>query len=720
MSDKIMAEITEQPPSTPNERILEKLLGSTDQDSDEDNEDNLFGDDDWEISFDEVDDHISEFQEDEFVREAFAKGMDLREYARNIEKELSGIEREHEIDYINQAKNFIELHNQIQSCDQTLATMENMLSVFQMDLGNISTEIQTLQDKSFSMNIKLKNRTAVEKNLSTVLEGTVISPSMIKVITEDDVDEAWLAYLMELNKKMTYVKNGQTNNIKAIRDVGPELEKLRLKATEKIRDFLLNKIRSLRIPNTNVQILQQSVLLKYKALYQFVIERYSDVAFEIMHNYINTMRWYFFNHFERYNRTLQKLQNPIGDKFSMIGYDENIRKGGLFGSGKIALQDKTNMFALGNRIDTLRNQDAGVILVHVAENKNQKYPYEALFRSFNLTFIDNASSEYLFIVEFFAKNDKPNVDWAKDIFAEIFDTTIKMGLNSTKQYVETTYDAIGILLCIRLNTQFALELQRRRVPALEGYTNQTNMLLWPRFQAIMDTQIESVRKATNKLVVKDVHPHHITRRYGEFSASILILNEDYNDPILSNNLLRLRNEVEQFLEKTAGAFDEHKNSLIFLINNYDLIITILGETGGKAVETDVNHFRELLNSKISGFVEEELQPHFSSLISFIKQIDQGIDITTIESDVFDQISSDFAATWRQSITSINTSVIQHFTNFKNGTSILHAVLGQLILYYTKFCNILEERVNDGSVRIKHQSVGVQSVMVEIKKFRSNF
>ncbi|CAG8806873.1 41100_t:CDS:10, partial [Gigaspora margarita] len=648
MSDKIMAEITEQPPSTPNERILEKLLGSTDQNSDEDNEDNLFGDDDWEISFDEVDDHISEFQEDEFVREAFAKGMDLREYARNIEKELSGIEREHEIDYINQAKNFIELHNQIQSCDQTLATMENMLSVFQMDLGNISTEIQTLQDKSFSMNIKLKNRTAVEKNLSTVLEGTVISPSMIKVITEDDVDEAWLAYLMELNKKMTYVKNGQTNNIKAIRDVGPELEKLRLKAllhlkfqefdillgksleaTEKIRDFLLNKIRSLRIPNTNVQILQQSVLLKYKALYQFVIERYSDVAFEIMHNYINTMRWYFFNHFERYNRTLQKLQNPIGDKFSMIGYDENIRKGGLFGSGKIALQDKTNMFALGNRIDTLRNQDAGVILVHVAENKNQKYPYEALFRSFNLTFIDNASSEYLFIVEFFAKNDKPNVDWAKDIFAEIFDTTIKMGLNSTKQYVETTYDAIGILLCIRLNTQFALELQRRRVPALEGYTNQTNMLLWPRFQAIMDTQIESVRKATNKLVVKDVHPHHITRRYGEFSASILILNEDYNDPILSNNLLRLRNEVEQFLEKTAGAFDEHKNSLIFLINNYDLIITILGETGGKAVETDVNHFRELLNSKISGFVEEELQPHFSSLISFIKQIDQGIDITTI-------------------------------------------------------------------------------------------
>ena len=47
----------------------------------------------------------------------------------------------------------------MKSCDQILATMENMLSVFQMDLGKISSEIQTLQDKSISMNIKLKNRT---------------------------------------------------------------------------------------------------------------------------------------------------------------------------------------------------------------------------------------------------------------------------------------------------------------------------------------------------------------------------------------------------------------------------------------------------------------------------------------------------------------------------------------------------------------------------------
>lgn len=36
--------------------------------------------------------------------------------------------------------------------------MEEMLNGFQGDLSSISSEIQTLQEQSVSMNIKLKNR----------------------------------------------------------------------------------------------------------------------------------------------------------------------------------------------------------------------------------------------------------------------------------------------------------------------------------------------------------------------------------------------------------------------------------------------------------------------------------------------------------------------------------------------------------------------------------
>jgi hypothetical protein len=80
---------------------------------------------------------------------------------------------------------------------------------------------------------------------------------------------------------------------------------------EKIREFLLAKIKSFRIPNTNVQIMQHSVLLKYKELNQFVMERHSEVATEIRQTYANTLRWYFSNQFENYATGLEKLQVPI-------------------------------------------------------------------------------------------------------------------------------------------------------------------------------------------------------------------------------------------------------------------------------------------------------------------------------------------------------------------------------------------------------------------------
>ena len=77
---------------------------------------------------------------------------------------------------------------------------------------------------------------------------------------------------------------------------------------EKIREFLLAKIKSFRIPNTNVQIMQHSVLLKYKELNQFVMERHSEVAAEIRQTYANTLRWYFSNQFDNYATGLEKLQ----------------------------------------------------------------------------------------------------------------------------------------------------------------------------------------------------------------------------------------------------------------------------------------------------------------------------------------------------------------------------------------------------------------------------
>ncbi|CAO3639266.1 unnamed protein product [Mucor fragilis] len=689
-----------------------------------DSEEDSLDDDDFDfnqLTFDEVDDQIVAFQEDEIVSQALENEMDLREYAKQIAQEKTAVQRDLENNYIEHVQSFVDLHAEIQTCDEVLGRMEELLSVFQSDLGNISGEIQTLQEQSTFMSVKLRNRKTVESRLGKALQGMVIPPDVIKKITEGDVDELWLEYLLTINKQMRFVKANQHRPIKALRNVGPELEKLRLKAAATIRDFFVSRIQLLCVPNANIQIMQQSVFLKYKELHFFVLERHHEAAREIRQSYMNSLRWYFQNHFDRYSKGLLKLQTAPADKTDLIGVEENNRKGGLFGTNKVALKDKTNLFALGDRSDTLRIQDPGVILVHVAEAKEQKYQFEQLFRSFNLTLIDNASSEYLFIYEFFSRDPKTAADTAKLIFQFIFEPTEKVGMNFTKAYVENCYDAVGLLLCIRINTQLALELQRRRVPALEGYTNATNMLIWPRFQYVMSLHVESLKKMFNSKsvmsAVKDIHPHYITRRYSEFAASLLVLNDGYDDAILSKSVHKLRDEFEAVLSRMSHEFPESPRRIAFLINNYDLIVSVFQETHSRAVDGELDYMKQLLALQTSAFVDEQLKPYFGALIDLVKKSETMQDLTVIEIPDLERITAHFAQTWRQSLKSINASVIQYFSNFKNGTTVLHAVLGQLIVYYTKFLNILERR-GGGASRI--QPVGVQTLMVEIKKFRSTF
>ncbi|KAF9376819.1 Vacuolar protein sorting-associated protein 52 [Podila verticillata] len=542
-----------------------------------------------ELAFEQVGaDRISEFQEDEFVKQALAKGMDLREYAHYIESELDIVGQDHEDDYIHQSQAFVDLHGQIKSCDEILETMENLLSIFQNDLGNISAEIQTLQTKS---------------------------------------------------------------------------------SVEKIREFLLTKIKSFRIPNTNVQIMQHSVLLKYKELNQFVMERHSDVATEIRQTYANTLRWYFSNQFEHYALGLERLQ---------------------------------------------------------------KYPYEALFRSFNLALIDNASSEYLFLIEYFSKIPQPDVEGIQSVFAQIFEPTLKLGLANVKEYADSSYDAIGILLCLRINHQLANELERRRIPTLDKYRDAIHMVLWPRFQVVVDMHIDSVRKAKTRIKPKNVHPHWIARRYGEFASSLLLLHDEQTDVMPRLALLRL--ETSSLFEVMSKTFPDTKSRLIFLINTFDLVLTLLSDVRTPGVEVENEHWKTVLHQSIALFVEEELDPYFGDLISFIKMVNISGGVSKVSLEHFERASYNFTNSWRQALLAINTSVIQHFSSFKNGTLVLHQVLGQLIVHYTRFNAMLDEKLQQLQALVvtnvngvttstrgwSHQPVGVQTVMVEVKKFRSNF
>ena len=263
----------------------------------------------------------------------------------------------------------------------------------------------------------------------------------------------------------------------------------------------------------------------------------------------------------------------------------------------------------------LKRSNQSALPSHLAEDNKQTHYLETPFLHFNLALIDNVAAEYSFLATFFS----PAVSFQtiSRHFSTIFAPTFALGHSLAKSLIEESYDCLGILLCVRLNQHFAFELQRRKVPVADGYINGTSMLLWPRFQLAMDMHSESVKRASSSIssrgavsafglsgssetaTKQSTAPHMLTQRFGQFLQGILALSRDAgdNEPV-GNSLSRLRAEVEVFLTKVGKGFGSagDRKRVRFLANNYSLILTIVGDTGGKLASEVRDHFEGLRDS----------------------------------------------------------------------------------------------------------------------------
>ncbi|KAJ3206628.1 Vacuolar protein sorting-associated protein 52, partial [Entophlyctis luteolus] len=110
------------------------------------------------LSITDVDTSLANFSNDALVSDALARGVDLREYANQIDVELKQVRRDHVLDYVSKHADLRSLAAQVADCDQMLGNMINLLEGFQVDLNKISVEIRDLQERSNDMNLRLKNR----------------------------------------------------------------------------------------------------------------------------------------------------------------------------------------------------------------------------------------------------------------------------------------------------------------------------------------------------------------------------------------------------------------------------------------------------------------------------------------------------------------------------------------------------------------------------------
>ncbi|CAF90117.1 unnamed protein product [Tetraodon nigroviridis] len=694
--------------------------------------------------------------------------------------------------------------------------MEGMLSGFQSDLSSISSEIQTLQQQSVSMNVRLKNRQAVRSHLSQLVDELVVPGAMICTILESPVTEQeFLEQLHELNTKINFAKELSFRETLACSDIQDILDRLKLKwqrftqrvglqAVSKIREFILQKIYSFRKPMTNYQI-PQNTLLKYRFFYQFLLANERTVAKEIRDEYVDTMSKIYCSYFKSYSSRLLKVQyEDVADKDDLMGVEDTAKKGFF---SKPSLKSRNTIFTLGQRGAILSPAELeGPILVpHTAQRGDSRYPYETLFRSQHYALLDNGCREFLFLSDFFMVVGNS----ALDLFNSIMGKTLSMFLvrggpgSSRSQPSPAQTHPRNTACCpgnqMESGSSAALETNRftsmslvcccvcRRAcpptcptattasPSSSASTSScasepspprgTSLLstsqwlccclagcrpqvtrcvcaracvryweavlemLWPRFELILEMNIHSIRNTDpQKLGVLDTRPHYITRRYAEFSSAIVSINQTFPNERTNLLLGQLQVEVENFVLKMAAEFPSRRDQLIFLINNYDMMLSVLMAsflTERAADDSkEVEGFQQLLLARTQEFIEEILSPPFGGMIAFVKEaealMEKGqLERLRSEEARITQLVRGFSSTWKQSVEAMSRDVMRSFTNFKNGTSIIQGALTQLIQYYHGFHKVLNQPTFR-SLAVRSELINLHHLMVEVKKHKPNF
>lgn len=667
----------------------------------------------------EADSHIQANLEDSVVQEALKNGVDLREYSQQVEEELKGAENLSIQDYIRESQNIASLHNQIVECDQVLERMEKMLISFQSDLGSISNEILSLQQQSVQMNVKLKNRQAIRGELSQFVDDMVVPEDMILVIMETPVQEqAFLEHLQNLEHKLNFLKEQSFRDARSCNDVRDVVEKLKIKAVGKIREFLLDRINLFKKPMTNYHI-QQDTILKFRFYFKFLMANNREVANEIKEQYIDTMSKVTFSYFESYSGRLLKLQyEELTTHEDLMGVDDTQPKGFF---SKPTLKTKASVFSMGQRAEVLTKDLEGPILVpHALEKINTKCPYEKLFRSEQYALMENACREYVFLSEFFMVQGNA----ANDLFHQVLDKTLVLLRRNIEAHVAESYDCIALFICAHLVVKFREMCHERGVPSLDRYWNSLLLFMWPRLQKIIQMNVQSVRDCDpQRMKVLDLRPHYVIRRYAEFSAAFISVNEVCSDDNFNNLLTDLHQEIDNFIMKLASVFQQRKEQLIFVINNYDVILSVIGEkTSGESKEAE--SFRNHFALRTAEYVEDILQPHFGDVIQFSKEAELLIERHE-ESKLREQeqrvgnILVSFNSRWKNSLDELNKEVLNSFPNFKNGTSILQQALTQFVQYYHRFYKIMS-MPELSACAAKHNLINIHHLIVEVKKYKPNF
>eukprot|EP00548_Thalassiothrix_antarctica_P001824 CAMPEP_0194141988 /NCGR_PEP_ID=MMETSP0152-20130528/11320_1 /TAXON_ID=1049557 /ORGANISM="Thalassiothrix antarctica, Strain L6-D1" /LENGTH=742 /DNA_ID=CAMNT_0038840783 /DNA_START=87 /DNA_END=2312 /DNA_ORIENTATION=+ len=507
---------------------------------------------------------LAQFLSNPSLKAALADGsLDLTSYSSTVEGELHELETQCIDVYRSKKEEIAMLRAELESCDAVLAALQEMLLGFQADLGGLSGDIRNLQEKSRTLGIQLRNRRQAESGLKEFLNHVVIAPNLVHAICKGPINDTFLHCVQDLNRIQKDIHDqiprdwacGEApSKTVAGHEMKDHVYKLRLVAVSRIRDYFLVQMGFLRRPQTNVRMIQVHGLLKYALLQDFLEKTSPEIASEIYKVYVESMSKTMYSLFRTYQAQLLQLDSSntkgaTATRQDVIAIEDSALRDAITSKAK----SRVDTFTLGNRANNvLEEVSFRPILSHVALAEEKSYPYEMLFRSIMLHLMDAVTNEYVFCRQFFKR----------DAFQQLFSATLGLLLEQLENYLFGCHDALALLLMIKIAHVHGRILKARHVNSLHPFFDTITSLLWPRLKAIMDAHLRSIKSANaQKLGGVDLHAHYVSRRYAEFTCSILSIlhrgQKDVNE--LNNQISPRRLASVKKVEPAAGSANASKN-----------------------------------------------------------------------------------------------------------------------------------------------------------------
>lgn len=349
---------------------------------------------------------------------------ELTEYKHSLSQDLRNLEESLLRSYMESCDSFLSLYRQTRECDIILNGMESTLLQFADSLRGVSDEIRQLQDKSEDLSAQLKSRSETQERLISFVDAAVVSPDLVNVICdeEDCCSPKFLSAIVQLGRKIR-AHSSLDPELPAVIESSGEIQKLKMKAVSRIRDFISAQLSLLKQTKPNFKGVQYDKLLQAKPLIEFLRDLDGGVFFlEVANCYFSGASKFYQNSLKTHLQSLSKLSlEPVAAKTDLLGAMEGgpgdpssqsapqvdlMSRLKLTGLSSASITVKGNSFSLGGR-EKIITEDLNSEILQPSESSSSAIRYfpEAVLRSHQKLLADAASHEASFLNEFFSLSE---------------------------------------------------------------------------------------------------------------------------------------------------------------------------------------------------------------------------------------------------------------------------------------------------------------------------